>query len=308
MMMSQMNTATKKRNIVMMGGDESRRSMMSTTQHFKDVVKTDVHNWVTDSNWRKLREYSTNQRTGEAYKVYSVARFRLENDVMCVEDMTTLRLAMLYAFSKSKSAQAADAMETVRTLMRVCGVKPSSLESETQGELLDFIAFRMPRVFPDATEDCGARLMAMVLEEDDAFVGTDESAMDAIELLTPSGNDGMVSKLLIARRDLLSQASVFEAITRAMVHGTEPMVLSSLRILEAKIGRTTHHASGSTLLHFAVKRDAGRYVETVIKYCDVMQKDNKGRTAAECLPLLLAASEERIEELRALLSSASSQP
>jgi hypothetical protein len=181
--------------------------------------------------------------------------------------MTTLRLAMLYAFNKSTSGRAADAMETVRTLLTECGVKPSETETEKQAELLDFIAFKLPSVFPYAKEDCGARLLSMVLEEDSAFVADDESAMDAVALLASSGNDGMMSKLLLARRDLLSQASVFETITQAMVYGTEPMVLSSLRILdEAKIiGRTTHCVTGSTLLHFAAKHDDGRYVETLVK-------------------------------------------
>jgi hypothetical protein len=223
--------------------------------------------------------------------------------------MTTLRLAMLYAFNKSTSGRAADAMETVRTLLTECGVKPS--ETEKQAELLDFIAFKLPSVFPYAKEDCGARLLSMVLEEDSAFVADDESAMDAVALLASSGNDGMMSKLLLARQALLSQASVFETITQAMVYGTETMVLSSLRILdEAKnIGRTTHCVTGSTLLHFAAKHDDGRYVETLVKYCDVSHKDKRGRTAADCLSFLERPtayppqSKERIEELRALLSS-----
>jgi hypothetical protein len=295
-MTARMNTATKRRRMMMMRGCLG----ISETVSQEHGVKCDVQTWVTDSDWCKLRY----EHTEETHAVYTASRFKLADSEIITEDMTTLRLAMLYAFNKSKSGRAADAMETVRTLLTECGVKPS--ETEKQAELLDFIAFKLPSVFPDAKEDCGARLLSMVLDEESAFVGDDESAMNAVALLASSGNDGMMSKLLLARRDLLSQASVFESITQAMVYGTEAMVLNSHLILEAKIGRTTHHATGSTLLHFAVKRDAGRYVATMVKYCDVSQKDNKGRTAAECLPLL-GASEERTEELRALLLLSASQ-
>jgi hypothetical protein len=213
--------------------------------------------------------------------------------------MTTLRLAMLYAFRTSKSEKAEDAMETVRTLLRVCGVKPS--ETEEQEELLEFMTTKLPKAVPKAMKDCGLRVLSAILEEESAFVGGAASMMEAVAAFISSGNDKMLSKLLSARKDLLSHANVFEVITQAMVYGTDTMVLNSLIALSSKIGRATrHHTTGSTLLHFAAKHDEGRFVTAMLKHCDAAQKDDKGSTAAHYLKKS-GASEERIAELRARL-------
>jgi hypothetical protein len=276
--------------------DAGAKKRASVSGKQKDVLKSDVQEWVTDSNWRKIRDNSTNARN-EARAVYTTSRFKLTG--VPLGAMTTLRLAMLYAFRASKSEKAEDAMETVRTLLRACGVKPS--ETEKQEELLEFMTTKLPKAVPNATKDCRVRVLSVILEEESAFVGGAASMMEAVATFISSGNDKMLSKLLCARKDLLSHADVFEVITQAMEYGTDTMVLNSLIALSGKIGcETRHHTFGSTLLHFVAKRYEGRFVTAVLKHCDAAQKDNKGRTAAYYLKKS-GASDERIAELRARL-------
>jgi hypothetical protein len=253
----------------------------------KEVLKKEVQEWVSKSDHVSLSANATNAR-GVKRAIYRASRFTVPGTKL--GSMTTLRLAMLYAFRASKSDREGwweASLKTLETLMTTCGVNIS--ETEKVEELLEFLMVKLPEAVPDSRARCP--VFATLLEEDTLYDGA-TSTMEAVARLLAIKQEDMLEVLLRARRDVLGQAEIFETITLVMKHCTPGALPSMLQIFRTKIGAETRHPlTGSTLLHFAAKRGLERLVKEVRPFCDAAATDNKGRTAAYYLQRLDASEE-----------------
>ena len=265
------------------------------------VRKPDVERWVRDSNAASIRANATNSRGGQR-SLWVTSRFKVVGLPVSLGSLSTVRLAILQAHRASRSERPGAvelALDTLRALLQECGVNLS--ETEPREELMLFLATKVEKAAL-STGDIGARVLEVMLAS--PFLEGAQSVMESVACLVANGKMSMLVVLLRERGHLLEPKDVFETITLTMVHGTPSMVLNSLQALRRQIRPTLRHeTTGSTLLHFAAKRDEGRFVEAVLLYCDATVLDNKGRTALHYFAKS-GASRERIDKLRAITEGA----
>ena len=256
------------------------------------VRKENVEKWIAESDHRALRANARNAR-GDPRSLYVTSKIKLG----ALKGLSPLRFAICQVFRASKSGRPVEAsLETLRALMTECGA--SAEYTEPREELLLLLASKAPTAYPDAR--CDGQVLEVMLATDRAFLGGSASVGEAAACFAANGRKGLLSALLRARGDVLSKADLFEVLTQTLVSGRREVVVSALRLVgeRALCTGATHPKTGSTLLHFAAKRDDGRFVEEVLPYCNAWALDHKGRAALYYLERTDAPA-ERIALLRA---------
>ena len=288
-----------------LGGDEVKKAKKKSGGRKPALLKKDLEHLVRTSDSEGLKQRGLNSRK-EPRHVISNSK----HDVSLPEGrgklkgLTTLSLAIYYVFlaaSRDDLERTTEALETLRVLVDECGIDATSIEPRAQ--LLAFISTGAERSAGGTFKDRSAHVQVLktLMESANGFLNGRKAVMSAVGRFIEDGRTPLLSALLKKRASVLDDAHTFEVATMVMVDGTDAMLRSTLSVLK-KGGKLTpelcHAVTGSTLLHFAAKREQGRHVELVLPYSDAKLTDNKGRTALHFLEKF-GAPTERLALLRA---------
>ena len=235
------------------------------------LVKEELARMVREGDAEQLSRRGLNDK-GEPRGVLS----RSKHDVKGLRGLTTLSLAIYYVFlaaSHVDPVQTTKAMETLEVLLDDCGV-----ELKSQKAMVDLI------VMPDEhNREMQWEVMQTLMAR--GFLKRSKKAlMHAVGRFIEKGRVGMLCAVL--KKRALDAAQTFEVATMVMTYGTEAMlraVLEAMHRTGSLTAEVRHPKRGSTLLHWAARWEAGKYVEAVLPYSDAKLTDNKGRTALNLL-------------------------
>ena len=235
------------------------------------LVKDELARMVREGDAEQLSRRGLNDK-GEPRGVLS----RSKHDVKGLRGLTTLSLAIYYVFlaaSHVDPVQTTKAMETLEVLLDDCGV-----ELKSQKAMVDLI------VMPDEhNREMQWEVMQTLMAR--GFLKRSKKAlMHAVGRFIEKGRVGMLCAVL--KKRALDAAQTFEVATMVMTYGTEAMlraVLEAMHRTGSLTAEVRHPKRGSTLLHWAARWEAGKYVEAVLPYSDAKLTDNKGRTALNLL-------------------------
>ena len=249
--------------------DEKKKKTKKTRR--PALVKDELARMVREGDAEQLSRRGLNDK-GEPRGVLS----RSKHDVKGLRGLTTLSLAIYYVFlaaSHVDPVQTTKAMETLEVLLDDCGV-----ELKSQKAMVDLI------VMPDEhNREMQWEVMQTLMSR--GFLKRSKKAlMHAVGRFIEKGRVGMLCAVL--KKRALDAAQTFEVATMVMTYGTEAMlraVLEAMHRTGSLTAEVRHPKRGSTLLHWAARWEAGKYVEAVLPYSDAKLTDNKGRTALNLL-------------------------
>ena len=249
--------------------DEKKKKTKKTRR--PALVKEELARMVREGDAEQLSRRGLNDK-GEPRGVLS----RSKHDVKGLRGLTTLSLAIYYVFlaaSHVDPVQTTKAMETLEVLLDDCGV-----ELKSQKAMVDLI------VMPDEhNREMQWEVMQTLMAR--GFLKRSKKAlMHAVGRFIEKGRVGMLCAVL--KKRALDAAQTFEVATMVMTYGTEAMlraVLEAMHRTGSLTAEVRHPKRGSTLLHWAARWEAGKYVEAVLPYSDAKLTDNKGRTALNLL-------------------------
>ena len=267
----------------------------NTQRAYKDDIQRALD--TLDAPW--LEAHALNVRQ-QPYEMYSTSKFRTPVASGGTVVFTALRLAVYRAFRANAEAEAAgasgrvdDALSVIQTLVTRCGVNPGG--GAQGGEtLLEFVSSKADAYafenyadaarHPDGTrvDVIHVRVLRALLRARPDYLAESAPVYDALARLVEDKREACVVELLSERGTHLPDADVFDVVTRIMLYGTRAMLRRALEALDddGRVPPTLrHHKTGSTLLHFAAKRD-GALEALVRPYSDASLKDRRGRTAA----------------------------
>ena len=263
---------------------------------YKDHVQRALE--ALDVPW--LEAHALNVRQ-QPYEVYATSKFRTQVAGGSTVVLTTLRLAIYRAFLTNAQAEAGaedaarveDALSVIQTLVTRCGLNPGA-DAGGAETLLEFVsskadayAFENPERaerHPDGTrvDLVHVRVLRTLLRARADYLTANAPLCDALARLVEDKREACVLELLAERGAHLTDADVFDVVTRIMLYGTRPMLRRALETLDDddRVPPTLcHPKTRSTLLHFAAKRD-GALEALVRPYSDPARVDRRGHTAA----------------------------
>ena len=248
------------------------------------AFKPDVQRAVEEADVRWLEAHALNVRQ-QPYEVYAKSKFRTPVVSGGTVELSTLRLAVYRAFvANAREDRVEEALAVITTLVERCGLNPSvDAGSET---LLEFVSSKADAY---AVEHCAAsddlihvRVLRTLLRAHGGYLAERAPLCEALARLVEDKREACVVELLEERGEHLTDADVFDVVTRIMLYGTRAMLRRALQALDDddRVPPTLRHPrTKSTLLHFATKY-AAALVEVVRPYSDATLTDRHGHTAA----------------------------
>ena len=276
--------------------NNKRADQADSKRAYKDQVQRALE--ALDVPW--LEAHALNVRQ-QPYEVYATSKFRTQVAGGSTVVLTTLRLAIYRAFLTNAQAEAGaedaarveDALSVIQTLVTRCGLNPGA-DAGGAETLLEFVsskadayAFENPERaerHPDGTrvDLVHVRVLRTLLRARADYLTANAPLCDALARLVEDKREACVLELLAERGAHLTDADVFDVVTRIMLYGTRPMLRRALETLDDddRVPPTLcHPKTRSTLLHFAAKRD-GALEALVRPYSDPALVDRRGHTAA----------------------------